>query len=220
MKKTAFILGFALVSGVMHSQIAYDLPTDYVRGQQIFSANSVTGGVAYQGSPYLDDEFKPGRVYTESGDYPVLIRYNTYSSVFEVKTSPDSSAELAKTKNTKVKIGNRSFELAKLPDGSNVYLEKLAEGKLNLWANHTSRFREAKKNESSYGSDKPAAFISGTDYYAGDPDKLSELKLRKKEVLDLMSDQSRAMKDYIKKMGTKFNKEADVAALFRHYNTL
>ncbi|MDX1315659.1 MAG: hypothetical protein R3356_09160, partial [Eudoraea sp.] len=187
MKKTAFILGFALVSGVMHSQIAYDLPTDYVRGQ-IFSANSITGGVEYQGSPYLNDEFKPGRVYTELGDYPVLLRYNTYASVFEVKTGKDNTGQLQKTKNMKVKVGNRNFELAKLPDGKDVYLEKLAEGTLTLWANHTCRFREAKKNESSYGSDKPAAFISSTEYYSGTPGNLSALKLKKKEVLVLMSD--------------------------------
>lgn len=219
MKKAALIIGFAFVSGVMHSQLTFDLPTDYVRGQ-IFSTNSVTGGAEYEGSPYLNDEFKTGRVYLDTKDYPVLLRYNTYSSVFEVKTSQDSSGELAKTKNMKVKLGNRNFELVKLPDGNNVYLEKLAEGNLNLWANHTSRFREAKKNESSYGSDKPAAFISSTEYYSGTPGNFNVLKLKKKDVLSLMSDQSKEMKDYIKKAGTKFNKESDVIALFRHYNSL
>ena len=207
------------MSSVMHAQLTFDLPKDYVRGQ-IFSTNSITGGVEYQGSPYLNDEFKSGRVFLNTDDYPVLLRYNTYSSVFEVKTSRDSSGELAKTKNMKVKLENRSFELAKLPDGNDVYLEKLAEGNLNLWANHTSRFREAKKNESSYGADKPAAFISSTEYYYGEHGNFNALKLRKKDVLALMSDHSKDMKDYIKKSGTKFNKEADVIALFKYYNSL
>jgi hypothetical protein len=219
MRKTALIIGFAFVSGVMHSQLTFDLPTDYVRGQ-IFSANSVAGGEKYDGSPYLDDEFKSGRVYTNGEDYPVLIRYNTYSSVFEVKTSQDSSGELAKNKNIRVKLRNRDFEFAKLPDGNDVFLEKLAEGTLNLWANHTSRFREAKKNESSYGSDKPAAFITSVEYYTGTQGELSVLKLKKKEVLAIMSDHAKDIKDYIKKAGTKFNRQEDIVALFKHYNSL
>ena len=137
-----------------------------------------------------------------------------------MKTGEEKTGQLQKNKNVRVKLGNRNFEYAKLPDGSEVFLEKLAEGSLNLWANHTSKFREAKKNESSYGSDKPAAFMSSIEYYTGTPGSLSALKLRKKDVLDLMSEHSKEIKDYVKKARTKFNNQDDVVALFRHYNNL
>ena len=211
---------FILFTTTIFCQPIYDLPTDYVRGQ-IFFSNDVTKGQDYKGSPYLNDEFEAGRVITQEKSYPAMLRYNAYFDIIEIKAGQDQNNQLAKSQNLSVKIKNSEFVLKDTPSDKEIYLQKLVEGpKLVLWLRNTAKFNDAKPAKSSYGTDKPAEFVLRKTYYIESGSKLSEVSLKKKEILPLFVEKENDMKRYIKEQKLSFSDETNVVQMIRYFNSM
>jgi hypothetical protein len=218
--KVIYSLVAALFTTAVFCQPIYDLPTDYVRGQVFFS-NDVTKGQNYIGSPYLNDEFEVGRVITEEKSYPAMLRYNAYFDIIEIMAGQDQNNQLTKSKNLSVKINNSEFVLKETPTNKEVYLQKLVEGsKLLLWVQNTAKFNDAKPAKSSYGTDKPAEFVMRKTYYIESGSEISEISLKKKDILPLFGDKEGEMKKYLKEQKLSFSEETDVIQMMRYFNSL
>ncbi len=218
--KVIYSLVTILFTTAVFCQPIYDLPTDYVRGQ-IFFPNDVSKGQNYLGSPYLNDEFEVGRVITEEKSYPAMLRYNAYFDIIEIKAGQDQNNQLAKSPNLSAKIKNSEFVLKDTPINKEIYLQKLVEGsKLLLWLQNTAKFNDAKPAKSSYGTDKPAEFVLRKTYYIESGSVLSEISLKKKDILALFGDKESEMKRYIKEQKLSFSDEANVVQMIRYFNTM
>ena len=84
------------------------------------------------------------------------------------------------------------------------------------------KFVEAKKTNSSYGSDKPADFKRRKDelYLAIDNKTLVKLSKKKKEFYNAFGDKAGQIKSYIKKNKLKHQSMKDLKNIIAYYNTL
>ena len=113
-----------------------------------------------------------------------------------------------------------SFELA---DGSQKqgYLIALAEGKASLFKRYKKVFIEGQEATSSYGSDKPAKLEEKVTYFLKTEDGVvRELRLKKKELLNMLSDKEGDLKNYISENKLKLKSTDEVIKLINYYNSI
>lgn len=123
-----------------------------------------TPEATYKGSPYLNDEFKTGKILLTDGQAyeNVLLRYNVYYDNFEFSKEDKALAIDKDPRFSCFLIGERVFKLETFEfDGSTVkgYLEQLIEGDYSLYLKHKTILRDGEESGAYQQATKPAFFI-------------------------------------------------------------
>ena len=219
-KHLILALGLAL-AGSLSAQTSLDLPSEYLR-------NNTTGGVNDNlppnlvGSPYLTDDFKRGMVYMENETpYPAMMRYNAYQDEIQVQ-GPDGISTLFMRDNIWAELNGETIKIETYEKGSGTakgYFFELNKGATRLLKKHKKVFMESAPASSSYSQEKPPRFDDDITYYLaqeGEPAK--EIKLKKKDIAEILN--SEEAQAYIKENKMKLKSEDEVIELINHLNAL
>jgi len=179
-----------------------------------------------EGSPYLDDEFINGTMYTTSKvQYnDIALRYNIYNDNLEFKTPDDKVLAMAAPEIVeKVELGDDI--LAYIPY-SNVkkirrgFFKLLVEGKASLYAKPMVSYTDPVE-PAAYSEAQPAKFSRKPDtYYIRIEMEQAKLVSKKKELLAAFPDHSKEIAAFIKKNKVKPTKPEKLIKLVQYYNSL
>jgi hypothetical protein len=179
-----------------------------------------------EGSPYLDEEFKIGSIYTaQKLKYvEILLRYNIYNDNLEFKTPSGEIQALANTGVVEIAIiGNNQFvslsyvEANKFKKGFLVVIE---EGRASLYSKPIVAFKEAAQ-PAAYKQPEPAKFIRKSDeYYLRIATEPAVSIKSKKDLIDALPDNQKAIEDFINKNKIKIGKPEGLKEVVRYYNSL
>ncbi len=230
--KKYIIIGLIILvaSGFSFSQDVYQIQA----AMELFRTNKLQSGdwksvltdSDIKGSPYLDDDFKNGVIFTSSKmqfvDVP--LRYNIFNDNLEFKTPDDQVQAMAAPEIVeKAVFGEHEIvyipfsDLKKIKRGFLILLEK---GNVSLYLRPEVTFQEPTK-PGAYKEAEPAKFIRKSDVFyirVG----LEEAKRvgTKKEILDIFPDHIEEIDTFIKKNKTKTNKTEDLIELVKFYNSI
>ena len=174
-----------------------------------------------EGSPYLTEEFYPGKVYTNNTNPGTfLVRYNIYNDVMEVKFEDDLIQEVAVNPEIKVAIGTSRFSVHEYMDRYNNlvagYFEILEDGEnIDLLLKHNSVFTPGEPPISGNHKAKEPEFEYSRDYYLffnneNRPEKIK--KLKEKRILELLDDKKTA-RTIIEENNLNLREEEDLRKL-------
>ena len=179
-----------------------------------------------KGSPYLNDEFYYGSIYTVQKQHyvDIQLRYNIYNDDLEFKTPQGEIQALATPEIVeKAVFGNTQLVYSpflisdKTKNGFFILLE---EGKVSLYAKPGVAFREGTA-PGAYKDPEPPKFVKKSDeYYLRVGTKPAQLIGNKKELIQIFPDKNEKIKDLISKNKTKTNKPEDLKELVKFYNSL
>lgn len=166
----------------------------------------------YEGSPYLNDEFRNASVYTADIKFnAVPMRYNIASDVMEYQVNNTLYELDADPKLVKVEIGEVTFVVL----NSGFYQLKL-EGKLSVVARHVISVRP--KNDLT---GIPAKYSRQADvYYLVLPDLRLEKVSSVKNLLAFIPDLKPEVAEFVKREKLSTRTIRDVLKIAGHYNSL
>jgi len=179
-----------------------------------------------EGSPYLNDEFIIGSIYTVSKTQytDIPLRYNIYNDEIEFETPQKTVAALgAPEMIEKVVFGDYTmeyipFELAnKVKKG---FFKLELSGKASIYARPEIQFEEAKE-PAPYKEAQPARFNPKDDrYFIRIGLDAAQLCSSKKDVEVIFSDHQSEIENFIKKEKINIKKLEELKSLVEFYNSL
>lgn len=179
-----------------------------------------------EGSPFLNDEFIIGSIYTfqkvQFNDIP--LRFNIYTGNLEFKT-PDNKVLALAAPEIVEKTVFGDFVLSYVPyilskKIKNGFLKVIEEGAATLYARPEILYQKPKE-AAAYKDPEPAKFLERADAYFIRIGKEAAIKVNnKKELISAFPDHQKEITAYIKKNKIKTNKEESLQQLIRYYNTL
>ncbi len=230
--KTKIILFICLISTVVisHAQTVYQSKNlmEYIQSKRIASGewNNELKRSDIKGSPYLDENFINGTIYTmQKEKYEnVPMRYNIYSDDIEFKSfNGDALAIAAPETLEKVEIGNHQFYYIpyilskKIEHG---YFERIEGENASLFTRYEVIFKDAEA-AGAYKDASPAQFVRKMDeYFIRVGDEPAAIITNKKDLIDIFPDHKNEVEVFIKKHKTKTNKVDSLAELVKYYNSL
>lgn len=178
------------------------------------------------GSPYLNDEFINGNVYTTSKTmFPdIPLRFNIYNHEIEFK-SPDGKISAIDTPEIveKIEFGEHLVEYIPYKDVKKIkrgFMLLLNKGNAKLYARPRVDFRDAVP-PGAYKDAQPAKFIGqATNYYIRVGNEAALLIEKKKDLVDAFPDHQKELTSFIKKNKITHRKEDKLKALVTFYNEL
>ncbi|GET29115.1 hypothetical protein SD074_13170 [Prolixibacter sp. SD074] len=179
-----------------------------------------------QGSPYLEDQFVKGTVFTTKNDkyVDVPLRYDQYQD--ELQFEKDGKAMTFSPRDIvkRAEFGNRVFTYttyqftdSKTKEG---YFEILADGNVRLLSQHTIKFFE-KEKEKPYVDPKPARFDWPLeDFYIQVGALPAQHITKKKNLLEAFPKHHDEVARYYKSNKLSAKDKADLIKLVQYYNSL
>ncbi len=181
-------------------------------------------GFAYDGSPYLYDQFRTGDVIFDDGTIykEMLLRYNVYYDLFEFSIKGHTYALDKSMKYSVFRIGDQTFVYQSYFYNSikkEGYLEIIAKGNYSLYRIYNVRLKEAEMAK-AYKDPTNAKFIyQKPDYLISKDDgKIVSIK-NEKELLKKL-DLSEPVKKYSGNKKIKLRNEKDYLQLIEFLNSL
>ncbi len=183
-----------------------------------------------QGTPYLLDDFSPARVSADS-DKIYNLRYNAVTDQMEVQSEKNTIQAINKNIDgvtiTFLKDDKTYESINYINDkglaerGYFIHLSSTS-AKINLLIKEAKKFIERKPAKSSYQVTKPAQFKRLDDiYYIIIKNKTAQLlPSKKKDLLRLFPEHSKAIEAFIKSNKIKTSKQDDLITLVNYINTL
>lgn len=178
------------------------------------------------GSPFLNDEFVQGTVYTTTKqkyiDLP--IRYNAYQDQLEFITSNGQLQALSKPEIVE-KIDFGAYNMVYIPFANakkihHGFFIVLEEGKASLYSRSEIIFNKAEK-PAAYQEAQPARFVLKPNAYYIKIGLAEAKKVdRKKELIDVFPDHNNEIETFIKKHKIKASKPENLIKLVKYYNAL
>ena len=178
-----------------------------------------------QGTPFLDPEFKTGKIMASDGavftDIP--LRYNGYSDDLEFQKGTDTYNIDPKTKVKRAEFGGRIFVCVPFDDlgkVNNGFFQVLTEGNAILLIKYSVAFLE-KEAVKAFADPKPARFdeIQKT-YYISIKNSIAQQITTKKKLLELFGDKKDEMETFISKNKLSIRGDDALTKIISHYNTL
>ena len=178
-----------------------------------------------QGSPYLDEEFIPGKITTGEGviytDIP--LRYNGYSDELEFQKGVDSYIFDPKTIVKRAEFGGLVFGCMEYYEGKKIqngFFEILAVGKATLLVKYKVKYLE-KEAVKAFAEPKPARFDTPVkDYYLAIDGTPANFISGKKGLLELFGAQKGEMESFISKNRLSIKKDDDLTQIVVYFNSL
>ena len=228
--KNILLLLSLLISGSIAAQSNYEI----MNSVNFFSVAKVMKGETnteltnedIEGSPYLNDEFINGNVYTTSKTmFPdIPLRFNIYNHEIEFK-SPEGKIAAIDTPEIveKIEFGNYVVEYVPYKDVKKIkrsFLLLLSDGHAKLYARPSVDFRAAEPPV-PYKDAVPAKFIDeATSYYIRVGNDAALLIEKKKDLTLAFPDHQHEIDAFIKKHKINHRKEDKLMALVEYYNSL
>ena len=233
MKKICFTLLFVVTLSIFsfaQLQLSYQLRETmdfYNTNKFISGANkSILTETDIKGSPYLNEEFETGSIYTvQMIQYNgIPLRYNIYNDNIEFKTPTNEIQALATPEIVeKAVFGDYqmvflSYLMAnKTRKGFFVVLE---EGKASLYSKPGVAFKEPTE-PAAYKDAEPAKFVKKADeYYIRIGTEQAVLINSKKDLIDAFPENKDKVESFINKNKIKTNKPEGLKEAVKYYNTL
>ena len=179
-----------------------------------------------EGSPYLNDEFINGTIFTKS-KYQfvnVPLRYNIYNDQIEFKT-PTNEIQALGTPEIVEKVEFGDYKMVYIPYSNarkirHGFFTVEEEGSASLYSRLEILYRKAEE-PAAYKEAKPAQFVKNSDsYYIRVGLEHAKKVESKKELLAIFPGHKDKITTFIKKNKVKTNKPEKLKELVRYYNTL
>lgn len=180
-----------------------------------------------EGSPYLNDEFIKGTVYTTSQTkyVDVLLRYNIFSEQIEFKSDDGPVQALVAPETVEmIELGNYKivyvpYALARKIRRS--FFMQIENGDKAVLLSRPQVFFEDAKKPAAYQDAEPPKFIRKSDeYYIRIGKEAAVLISNKKDLEEVFPDHKNKVDSFIKKNKVKPNKPERMVKLVRYYNSL
>lgn len=230
MKKAIFpIVILVLIACNSFAQVDYQINS----AMDLYRANKMATGDFIQtiteedidGSPYLNDEFINGTIYTTSKlqyvDVP--LRYNIFNDDLEFRTNNNQVMAMA-TPEIIERVTFGEYELVYIPFASQKkmkrgYFKVVVKGDISFYARPQILYQQPKE-PAAYVDAKPAKFASKPDTYYLRDGKNEAIKVDKKsEVINFFPSHNDEIATYIKKNKIKANKEDGLKKVVEYYNS-
>ena len=180
---------------------------------------------AVEGTPYLDETFMTGHVYSRYGDYKgISMRYNIYEDHIEFRQKdliyildPDLMIKKVDLGAQVLVVENYEFRMKEQPG----FLTLLDSGKVTLLSKKVVTYREQQPPKALESAPTPARYSRLPDAYyykigTGEVMKVQNIK----KMISSFPDKHQELTQFAKKEKLSHKKEADLIALVRHYNKL
>ena len=186
-----------------------------------------------KGSPFENNSFKIGEIFLDGkskGNY--FLRYDVYADEIQILTGKKEDSNptydvLLNIDGLEVIIDGKTFKRHKFIDDSGAdqatyFTELVNSENYKLYVKKRVTLTPAVKAASPNESDRAARFNTYTDYYVIKPDgnSFELLPTKKKSFLKFFNEDSKKIKDYLKKEGLKLKNEADLIQIIEFINTL
>lgn len=223
------LLGFTDVLAQMTFHSAYEIK----RAVELLDFNRRHSGdiskflteANIDGTPYLDDEFIEGSVFTTSKTQyvGVPLRYNIYNDQIEFQLGEGPAQALAAPETIEmIEFGDYLFEyvpfvnVKKIRRGYFIVEEK---GNATLYSRPQVVFENAKE-PAAYQEAVPARFVKRPDeYYIRIGKEPAMLIAKKKDLEEAFPDHKKEMAAFIKKNRVRPNNEEQIKELVQYYNS-
>ncbi|WP_298894151.1 hypothetical protein [uncultured Psychroserpens sp.] len=184
------------------------------------------------GTPYIENDFMPGKISADKDGKLFSLRYNAFSDVMEIKKDNNDIEALNKDLlNVTITFskGNKAYRAYNYIDsdtnnGKRGYFVVLTDASIEkpLLAKEIISFTEKKKAASSYAKTKPAQYKRKSDVYYTLNDKgiAVEIPSKKKEIAKTFPKHSKEILSFIKSNKIKTSKKEDLIKLVNYINTL
>ncbi len=179
-----------------------------------------------KGTPYLNDDFIKGTIYTTSEqkyvDLP--LRYNIYNDELEFKTPEDKVLALGTPEIIEaVEYGDQVMVYLPYTDNTKIkkgYFKVLLLGDVSLFSKYVVEFKEAGE-PNAYDNAKPAEFSRNKDvYYLKIGNEQAKKVGTKKELIEAFPDHKKEIESFVKKNKIKPSDPDKLKALINFYSTL
>jgi len=231
MRKNIFTLFvFLFIASISYSQELYQIR----EAMDFFRANKLQSGdwsgflteSDIEGSPYLNDEFITGNIYTSSKMQfaSVPLRFNIYSDQLEFKT-PEGAIQAMAAPEIVEKVEFGEYKMVYIPYSNfkkikNGFFKVVEEGKASLYARCEIVFKKAEE-PGAYKEAEPAKFVRNPDsYYIRVGLEQAKKVGNKKDLPEIFSDQRDKIAAFVKKNKIKTNKPEDLIQLVQYYSSL
>ncbi len=233
MKK--YILTLFFITGIVNYMFAQMTLSYEIRSSMDFyQANKFLSGdwkdhlteKDITGSPYLNDEFVSGSIFTiQMQRYvDIPLRYNIYNDDLEFKTAAGALQALATPEIVeKAVFGNFKLVYSPYSQANKIkkgYFLVLEEGKASLFAKPVVLLR-GPVEAGAYKEPEPAKFIKKADeYYIRIGIEQAILINNKKDLIAAFPDNREKIESFIEKNKIKTNKPESLKEVVRYYNSL
>ena len=179
-----------------------------------------------EGSPYLENDFIKGSVYTTAKTQyvDVPLRYNIYNDQLEFK-SDDNKVQALAAPEIIEKVVFGKYEMVYIPYSVAKKIRRgffivLDNGKSSLYEKPKVIFKQPTE-AGAYKEAEPAKFVKGADeYYIRVGNSQAKLVGNKKDLLDIFPDHQKQLEAFIKKHKVKPTKPETLKELVQYYNSL
>jgi len=224
--KKLIIIALFLIAGKTYAQIEYQISSvmDLMKinktGQTTISEEDI------EGSPYLNEEFIKGTVYTTNkyqyNDIP--LRYNIYNGDVEFKTPDNKILAIAASETIeKIVFGNYTLEYIpyiSVKKAENGYLLVLSKGKVSLYAKPEITY-VAPTKAAAYKDAEPAKFQRRNDtFYLRIGSETAKSVGNKKDLNGAFPDHQAEIEAFLKKNKISTSKADELKSLVEFYNAL
>ena len=218
--KTIFLLFVILFASgnILHAQSLYEIR----EAMDFFKMNKISSGdykqmlseSDIQGSPFLNDEFIKGTVYTyqkvQFNDIP--LRFNVYNNNLEFLTPQEKILAMAAPEIVEKAIFG-DYTMSYIP-----YIpgKKIRKGFLRIIVTY-----KQPEEAGAYKDPEPAKFIRKPNVYFIRIGQDAALKVgSKKDLINLFPEHQKELADFIKKNKIKTTKVESLRKLVQYYNSL
>lgn len=178
------------------------------------------------GSPYFDETYRLGHIYFKGEKLIFFFRYNALEDRVELKDRTTQLYHLQKKYILEPTFAGKTYKYMyylkaddKLERGYMVLLEK--GDKLSFYHKPRKAFKQAESPDNGYEVlDRPVFQDVSGYYYQHGSELPKPINLRKRALLDLLSDKKSEMLKYISQQELNLSKEDDVVRLIQYYNRI
>nr|WP_321356007.1 hypothetical protein [uncultured Draconibacterium sp.] len=231
MKKYIFLFTILLFSSAgLFAQSIYDMRNAI----DFFELNKMSKGEYkntltesdIEGSPYLNDEFTKGTIFTNQkiqyNDIP--LRYNIFNDEMEFQTPDNQILAIAEPEIVeKAVVGEDTFSYIPYKLGSKIkhgYFILLTEGDVSLYARPEVLYQKPKP-AAALKDPEPAKFVKRPDSYYLRLNQQAAVEIEsRKDLQNFFTDHQRQIEDFIKENKIKPGKEDKMIEVIEYYNSL
>ncbi|NAS14192.1 hypothetical protein [Poritiphilus flavus] len=181
----------------------------------------------FQGSPYVDDNFRPTTIFYRDEEVGSLFyRYNALNEEVEIKQQnllEEGIRALGRDKNISIYNNGKPMSFKTFIDRkgktTNGYLTLLHDGEtFDLYKRTHVKFTEGSPAQNSFVKATPNRFAHFEEYYMqkNGVDRIDEILLKKNQLIKAVGGDKQALSGYIKDNSLDLKNEADLIKFFAY----
>ncbi|MDH7444277.1 hypothetical protein [Aquimarina sp. 2201CG14-23] len=177
------------------------------------------GDGSIKGSPFYLGGYKLGEVFVDgSSRGKTLLRYDGVNDELQFQKDNETYNVVKKDK-LKAIVDKTVFKIYTY-EGEKQYFITYNTGKNSLLLKPKKKFVDVVKAQSGYSKDIPAKFVDQYKYFILKNGEIQPIKLKKKDVLKVLSDKKSEIESFVSSKKLGYKKEKDLIKVMDYYNTL